>query len=174
MAAAAGILGWCVAEWIRHGRPGILGACSGAVSGLVCITPAAGAVTPISGIILGLTAGGVCFWACTSLKNRLGYDDTLDAFGVHGIGGTLGALLTGLFAQRAVMGTETAAGLIEGNPRVMIPQVIGVLAAATISFLGTLILLKLLDTAMGLRVSQEDEILGLDLSQHGEEGYIFH
>ena len=174
MAAAAGILGWCAAEWLKHGRPGILGACSGAVSGLVCITPAAGAVTPVAGIILGLSAGAVCFWACTSLKNRLGYDDSLDTFGVHGVGGTLGALLTGVFAQRAVTGTETAAGLIEGNPGVMIPQMFGVLAAAAIAFLGTLILLKLLDTAMGLRVSQEDEIQGLDLSQHGEEGYIFH
>jgi Amt family ammonium transporter len=173
MAAAAGILGWCAAEWLKHGKPGILGACSGAVSGLVCITPAAGAVTPMAGIILGLVAGVVCFWACTTLKNKLGYDDSLDAFGVHGVGGTVGALLAGVFATRAVTGSDGPAGLIEGNAQQMLPQIVGILAAATIAAVGTLILLKVLDAVMGLRVSQDDEVQGLDLSQHGEEGYIF-
>jgi ammonium transporter, Amt family len=173
MAAAAGILGWCAAEWFKHGRPGILGACSGAVAGLVCITPAAGAVTPMSGIILGLVAGVVCFWACTSLKNKIGYDDSLDAFGVHGVGGTVGALLAGVFATRAVTGSDGPAGMIEGNFKQMVPQIVGILAAAAIAAVGTLILLKVLDAVMGLRVSQDDEVQGLDLSQHGEEGYIF-
>ena len=173
MAAAAGVLGWCAAEWFKHGRPGILGACSGAVAGLVCITPAAGAVTPMAGILLGLVAGVACFWACTSLKNKLGYDDSLDAFGVHGVGGTVGALLAGVFATRAVTGSDGPAGLIEGNAQQMVPQIVGILAAAAIAAVGTLILLKVLDAVMGLRVSQDDEVHGLDLSQHGEEGYIF-
>lgn len=173
MAAAAGVLGWCAAEWVKHGKPGILGACSGAVAGLVCITPAAGAVTPIDGIILGLVAGVGCFWACTSLKNKLGYDDSLDAFGVHGVGGTIGAILAGVFARRAVTGSDGAAGLIEGNAQQMVPQIVGILAAAGIAVIGTLVLLKILDAVMGLRVSQDDEVQGLDLSQHGEEGYIF-
>lgn len=173
MAAAAGILGWCAAEWLKHGKPGILGACSGAIAGLVCITPAAGAVTPMAGILLGLVAGVGCFWACTSLKNKLGYDDSLDAFGVHGVGGTIGALLAGVFATRAVVGPEGSVGLLENNPGQMVPQILGILAAAAIAAVGTLVILKILDAVMGLRVSQDDEVQGLDLSQHGEEGYIF-
>lgn len=176
MAAAAGVLGWSAAEWVKRGHPSILGACSGAVAGLVCITPAAGAVTPIAGIILGLAAGLVCYWACTTLKNTFKYDDSLDAFGVHGVGGTLGALLTGVFATKAVTNASLGrdvSGLLEGNPQQMIPQIAGVVATVAIAVVGTLILLKVLDAVMGLRVSQDDEIRGLDLSQHGEEGYIF-
>lgn len=176
MAAAAGVLGWSAAEWVQRGHPSILGACSGAVAGLVCITPAAGSVTPISGLILGLAAGLVCYWACTKLKNTFGYDDSLDAFGVHGVGGTLGALLTGVFATKAATNASLGrdvSGLLEGNPQQMVPQIAGVVATIAIAVIGTLILLKILDAVMGLRVSQDDEIRGLDLSQHGEEGYIF-
>jgi Amt family ammonium transporter len=172
-AAAAGVLSWSAAEWFSRGKPSILGACSGAVAGLVCITPAAGAVNPIQGIILGLVAGYVCYLACTTLKNKFGYDDSLDAFGVHGVGGTVGALLTGVFATKAVTGNASVVGLLEGNGRQLVNQAVGVAASAAIALVGTLIILKVLDAVMGLRVTQEEEIQGLDLSQHGEEGYIF-
>ncbi|QDU41303.1 Ammonium transporter NrgA [Maioricimonas rarisocia] len=173
LAASGGVLAWSAAEWITRGKPSILGGCSGAVAGLVCITPAAGAVNPIHGIILGLIAGYVCFLGCTTIKNRFGYDDSLDAFGVHGIGGTVGALLTGVFATRAITGDAEVYGLIEGGVQQFVNQAIGVVAAAALSIVGTLIILKVLDATIGLRVSQDDEIQGLDLSQHGEEGYIF-
>ncbi len=174
LAAAAGVLGWSMAEWVKQGKPTILGACSGAVAGLVCITPACGAVTPTSGIVLGLIGGIACFWACTSLKNKFGYDDSLDAFGVHGVGGTVGALLTGVFATRAIVpDAVNPVGLLEGNPTQMIAQLAGVVAAASIAIVGTFVILKVLDATMGLRVTQDEEIQGLDLSQHGEEGYIF-
>jgi Amt family ammonium transporter len=172
LAAAAGVLAWAGAEWVTRGKPSILGGCSGAVAGLVCITPACGSVTPVAGIVLGLAAGLVCFWACTTLKSKLGYDDSLDAFGVHGVGGTLGALLTGVFATRAVYG-DAPLGLIDGNVGQMWPQIAGILASIAIAVIGTMVLLKVLDAVMGLRVAQEQEIQGLDLSQHGEEGYIF-
>ena len=170
-AAAAGVLAWAGAEWVAHGRPSILGACSGAVAGLVCITPAAGAVNPIQGIVLGLVAGIVCYFACTKLKNSLGYDDSLDAFGVHGVGGTVGAVLVGVFATKSVTGERV--GLIEGNGGQLVNQIVGIGASAVLAVVGTFILLKILDATMGLRVTQEDEIKGLDLSQHNEEGYIF-
>ena len=173
LAAAAGVLAWAGAEWIGRGKPSILGACSGAVAGLVCITPAAGVVNPLHAIILGGAAGLGCYFACTTLKNRMGYDDSLDAFGVHGVGGTIGAILSGVFATRAVSGGPDPAGLIEGNVGQVINQLIGVAAAMAISVVGTIIILKVLDTVLGLRVRQEEEIQGLDLSQHGEEGYIF-
>lgn len=175
LASAAGVLGWSLAEWLKHGKPSILGACSGAVAGLVCITPACGSVTPVSGLILGLSAGIVCFLACTSLKNSFGYDDSLDAFGVHGVGGTLGALLTGVFATRAVLAPASGApvGLLEGNGAQMIAQGAGVVASVVLAVVGTFIILKVLDATMGLRVTQDEELKGLDLSQHGEEGYIF-
>lgn len=171
MAAAAGVVAWSAAEWVKHGRPSILGACSGAVAGLVCITPAAGAVNPMHGIILGFIAGLGCFWACTSLKNSFGYDDSLDAFGVHGVGGTIGALLVGVFATAEITGERV--GLLAGNPGQMVNQVVSVAAAAVFGIVGSFILLKLLDATMGLRVTQEEELQGLDLTQHGEEGYIF-
>jgi Amt family ammonium transporter len=173
LAAAAGVLAWAGAEWVTRGKPSILGACSGAVAGLVCITPASGTVTPIAGIILGLIAGIGCFLACTTLKTSLGYDDSLDAFGVHGVGGTIGALLTGVFATRAVTGDANPIGLLEGNSGQIVNQAISVAAAAAIAVVGSFIILKVLDVVMGLRVNQDEEIQGLDISQHGEEGYIF-
>jgi Amt family ammonium transporter len=171
LAASAGVVAWAGAEWVSRGKPSILGACSGAVAGLVCITPACGFVTPLSGILLGFLAGLVCYWACTSLKSKFGYDDSLDAFGVHGVGGTLGAILTGVFATAAVQ--PAYSGLLEGNAGQLVSQLISIAAALVLSVVGTFIILKVLDVTMGLRVSQEHEIQGLDLSQHGEEGYIF-
>ncbi len=173
LAAAGGVLAWAGAEWIHNGKPSILGACSGAVAGLVCITPASGTVTPISGIALGVVAGAGCYYACAKLKNKFGYDDSLDAFGVHGVGGTIGALLTGVFATRAITGATEDAGLIEGNVRQFGNQVISVIAAWALAAVGTLVLLKIVDALVGLRVSQDEEIQGLDVTQHGEEGYIF-
>jgi Amt family ammonium transporter len=173
LAAAAGTLSWAGAEWLLRGKPSVLGACSGAVAGLVCITPACGMVTPMAGIILGLLAGVVCFYAC-NLKTKLGYDDALDAFGVHGVGGTLGAMLTGVFATKAVIGAETpVGGLVDGNANQLINQGVSVLAAAGIGIFGTFILLKIIDLTVGIRVSPQDELQGLDVTQHGEEGYIF-
>ncbi|MEW4490999.1 ammonium transporter [Thalassoglobus sp. JC818] len=171
MAAAAGVVAWSVAEWVQHGRPSVLGGCSGAVAGLVCITPAAGAVNPMQGILLGLAAGYVCFLACTKLKNTFGYDDSLDAFGVHGVGGTLGALLVGVFATKDITGERV--GLLEGNAGQMINQSVSIIAAAALGIVGSFIILKILDAVMGLRVTQDEELQGLDLTQHGEEGYIF-
>jgi Amt family ammonium transporter len=173
MAAAAGTVAWAGAEWVLRGKPSILGACSGAVAGLVCITPASGSATPLSGIIIGVCAGIVCYFAC-NMKAKFGYDDALDAFGVHGVGGTLGALLTGVFATAAVVpGKTEAVGLLEGNGKQMVNQAVGVGASIAIAVIGTLIILKILDAVMGLRVTQQDELQGLDVSQHGEEGYIF-
>lgn len=173
LAAAAGTVAWAGAEWVMRGKPSILGACSGAVAGLVCITPGSGSVNPVSAMIIGVCAGVVCYYSC-NLKARFGYDDALDAFGVHGVGGTLGALLTGVFATAAVVpGAKGAQGLIEGNAGQVLNQAVGVGAAMLIGIVGTVILLKILDAVMGLRVSQQDELQGLDVSQHGEEGYIF-
>ena len=173
LAASAGVLGWSMAEYLKHGKASILGACSGAVAGLVCITPASGSVTPMSGILMGFIAGIFCFLCCTKLKNTFGYDDSLDAFGVHGMGGMLGALLTGVFATRFVAGTDEKLGLLEGNSAQMIPQMVSVLSAVVFSAVGTFIIVKILDFVMGLRVSENQETQGLDISQHGEEGYIF-
>lgn len=172
--AAAGVLGWAGMEWITRGKPSLLGACSGAVAGLVCITPAAGFVQPMPAIIMGLAAGVVCFYACTWLKSRLGYDDSLDAFGVHGVGGTLGAVLTGVFATRAVWNIDDGKtlGALEGGG-VLPAQIVATLITWIFAAVATFILLKILDATIGLRVSQEQELQGLDLSQHGEEGYIF-
>lgn len=171
LAAAGGVIAWAGAEWITRGKPSILGACSGAVAGLVCITPACGSVNPIQGILLGLISGVGCYFACTKIKNTFGYDDTLDAFGVHGVGGTIGALLTGIFATKAITGERV--GLIEGNSAQLFNQLVSVLAAAGIAIVGTIIILKLIDAVIGLRVTQENEIRGLDITEHGEEGYIF-
>ena len=173
LAASAGVLGWTAGEWIKHGKASILGACSGAVAGLVCITPASGSVTPMSGVVIGLIAGLFCFLSCTKLKNTFGYDDSLDAFGVHGMGGMLGALLTGVFATRYVNGADEPVGLLEGNAAQMIPQIVSVAASVVFSATGTFLLAKVLDIVMGLRVSEDEETQGLDISQHGEEGYIF-
>jgi Amt family ammonium transporter len=173
LAASSGLIAWAVAEWITRGKPSVLGACSGAVAGLVGITPACGFVSPLSGIIIGLCAGTVCFLACTTLKSKFNYDDSLDAFGVHGVGGILGCLLTGVFATRAVPGTSGTGGWLEGNFQQFVNQAKSAGAAVLIAVVGTFVFLKVLDAVMGLRVSQSDEIQGLDLSQHGEEGYIF-
>lgn len=177
-AAAAGTLVWAGIEWITRGKPSVLGACSGAVAGLVCITPASGSVTPMSGMIMGALAGGVCFWACTSLKSAWKYDDSLDAFGVHGVGGMLGAMLTGVFATRYILpdsirGAEQARGLLEGNGRQLIDQAVSIGASALIAVLGSVVILKAIDLTIGLRVTPEEEVQGLDVTQHGEEGYIF-
>jgi Amt family ammonium transporter len=174
--AAAGAVAWAAMEWITRGKPSVLGTCSGAVAGLVCITPAAGFVNPMPALVMGLAAGVICFFGCTTLKSKLGYDDSLDAFGVHGIGGTLGAVLTGVFATRACWNIDgvNKIGLLDGGgTRVLIGQIVAVLVTYVFAAVVTFILLKILDATMGLRVSQDDETQGLDLSQHGEEGYIF-
>lgn len=171
LAAAAGTLGWAGIEWLKRGKPSLLGACSGAVAGLVCITPGCGMVTPLSGILMGLLAGILCFYTCT-IKYRFNYDDALDAFGIHGVGGALGAMLTGLFATRAVIpGVDAPQGLLEGNLRQFVNQGIGVLAAALLAVIGSVIIIKVLDLILGIRVDRQDERTGLDLTQHGEEGY---
>ena len=169
-AAAAAALTWIFAEWVLRGKPTALGFASGAVAGLVAITPASGYVTPMAALIIGGIAGVVCFWATSSLKNMLGYDDSLDVFGVHGVGGTLGALLTGVFASTTVNPAATN-GLLHGNPGQLWNQFMAV--AITWVFAGgvSFILLKIVDAVIGLRVSSEDEMYGLDQSQHGEAGY---
>ncbi|MFY9746376.1 MAG: ammonium transporter [Acidobacteriaceae bacterium] len=175
-ATAAAAIGWSVAEWIRNGKPSALGAISGAVAGLVAITPASGFVQPMSALVIGVVAGVVCFLMVTTVKGWFGYDDSLDAFGVHGAGGTVGAILTGVFATSAinpVYGPGKPTGAIEGNWHQVLNQFIGVAIAWVLSIVGTLILLKLVDMIVGLRVTREDEIEGLDITQHGEEGYDF-
>jgi ammonium transporter, Amt family len=179
-AAAAAALGWAGVEWIRNGKPSVLGGISGAVAGLVAITPASGFVKPMPALLIGLLAGGSCYWMVAKVKAKFGYDDSLDAFGVHGAGGTLGALLTGVFAVSAVnpifkdaQGNTLASGLIEGNPHQLLNQVMGVVISWVLAIVGTLIILKLVDVTIGLRVSEEEELQGLDLSQHGEEGYYW-
>ncbi|MCA9268149.1 MAG: ammonium transporter, partial [Planctomycetales bacterium] len=160
-------------EWMFRGRPTLLGACSGAVAGLVCITPASGHVTAMPAMIMGLAAGVVCYVACSSVKNALRYDDSLDAFGVHGVGGTLGAILTGVFATRAVndvAGGEKL-GAMEGGA-ILMGQIAAVAVTCVFAVVATFILLKIIDVVIGLRATQESEIRGLDVTLHGEEGYI--
>lgn len=173
LSAAAGALAWPVAEWMSRGKPTLLGACSGAVAGLVCITPASGHVTAMPAIVMGLAAGIVCYFACTSIKNALNYDDSLDAFGVHGVGGTLGAVLTGVFATRAVsdMAEGQPLGLFEGGG-ILGGQIAAVVVTCIFAVVATFVLLKIIDVVVGLRATQESEIRGLDVSLHGEEGYI--
>ncbi len=165
LAACAGALTWCAIEWITRRKPSVLGMISGAVAGLGTITPASGFVEPWHGIVIGVIAGAVCFWACTSLKHRFNYDDTLDVFGIHGIGGLLGTLMTGIFATAAIGGT---AGLIEGNPKLLLTQAYGVAVVFAWTSGVTFILLKIVDMLAGLRVSHEHEVEGLDITQHGE------
>ena len=171
-ACAAAAFTWAVVEWMHRGKPTVLGAVSGAVSGLVAITPAAGFVSPMSSILIGIMGGVVCYFSVSVIKGKLGYDDSLDAFGIHGVGGTLGALATGLFASKLVNPAGND-GLFFGNPSLLVNQVIAVVATAVYAFVVTAILLKVLDATMGLRISKEDEVTGLDLSQHGESGYNF-
>ena len=178
-AAAAAAVSWTVAEWLHNGKPTALGAISGAVAGLVAITPASGFVAPIPAILIGLIAGVFCFQMVTRVKNLFGYDDSLDAFGVHGAGGTLGALLTGIFAVAAINpifgkdahGNPLPVGGLDGNWHQLLNQATGVAIAWGISIVGTLILLVLVDKTIGMRVSEEEEMTGLDLTQHGEEAY---
>ncbi len=179
-AAAAAVIGWSAAEWKRNGKPSALGAISGGVAGLVAITPAAGFVSPMAALAIGLIAGFCCYWMVSRVKNRFGYDYTLDAFGVHGAGGTIGAILTGVFAISAVnpmfkdaKGNVLPSGMLEGNGHQMLNQLTGVAIAWALAIVGTLLILWLVDKTIGLRVSEEHEIQGLDLSQHGEEGYYW-
>jgi Amt family ammonium transporter len=176
--AAAAVIGWSGAEWMRNGKPSALGAISGGVAGLVAITPAAGFVGPMPAIAIGLIAGAFCFFMVVTVKARFGYDDSLDAFGVHGAGGTLGALLTGVFAASAInpifkdaQGNPLPSGLIDGNAHQLLNQAMGVIIAWVLAIVGTLIILKVVDATIGLRVPEDDEVQGLDLTQHGEEGY---
>ncbi len=179
-AAATAAIGWAGAEWIRNGKPSVLGAISGSVAGLVAITPAAGFVGPMPALLIGLIAGVFCYSMVAVVKARLGYDDSLDAFGVHGAGGTIGALLTGVFATSLInpifkdaQGHTLPVGMIDGNFRQMGNQLVGVLIAITLAAVGTYIILQVVDFALGVRVSTEDEVQGLDLTQHGEEGYYW-
>ena len=176
--AAAAALGWAGAEWVRNGKPSVLGAISGSVAGLVAITPASGFVGPMSALAIGLAAGVLCYLAVARVKGKFGYDDSLDAFGVHGVGGTVGALLTGVFASRVInpifkdtQGQAIAVGLIDGHAGQIANQLVGVTTAIILAIVGTLIILKVVDSYLGLRVPEEHEIQGLDVSQHGEEGY---
>ncbi len=168
LAAAAAALSWAVAEWFKHKKPSSLGVASGLVAGLVVITPAAGFVGPMASVVMGLIAGVVCFGAVL-MKNKLGYDDSLDAFGIHGIGGIVGALLTGVFASAVWNGSKD--GLLAGNSKQFVEQAIGVGAAAAYAAVVTFVLLKILDATMGLRVPEDVERAGCDGALHGEEGY---
>ncbi|ABZ01176.1 TPA: ammonium transporter [Pseudomonas putida] len=167
IATAAAALGWMFAEWIGHGKPSALGIASGVVAGLVAITPAAGTVGPMGALVIGLASGVICYFCATTLKRKLGYDDSLDAFGVHGIGGIIGAILTGVFAAPALggFGTVTDIGM-----QVWI-QAKGVIFTVVYTAIVTYVILKVLDVVMGLRVNEEEESVGLDLAQHNERGY---
>lgn len=176
--AAGATLGWMLAEWFRHGKPSMLGGISGAVAGLVAITPASGFVAPFPALLIGFLAGIGCFYMVSTVKNRFGYDDTLDAFGVHGAGGTIGALLTGVFATSAIndglkdaSGKVLPLGAIDGHPAQILNQAVGVLISWALAAAGTIVILKITDALVGVRASKEQEVEGLDLSMHGEEGY---
>jgi len=178
-AAATAALGWMLTEWVRVGKPSVLGGISGSVAGLVAITPASGFVKPMPAMLIGFLAGVICYFMVTTVKNKFGYDDSLDAFGVHGAGGTLGAILTGVFATNAVnnalkdnSGNPLPLGLVDGHAGQLVNQLIGTAIAWGLAIVGTLIILKICDVLLGLRVTPEHEIEGLDLALHGEEGYI--
>ncbi len=167
-AAAAAVTGWLVVEWIRDGKPSVLGGITGAVAGLVAITPAAGFVGPMDSIIIGFAGGAICYFAVAVVKAKFGYDDSLDAFGVHGVGGTVGALLTGVFARMAIGGAD---GLVEGNAGQFVNNALGSALTWVFSGVATFVILKIVDAIIGVRVSAGDESIGLDISQHGEEAY---
>jgi Amt family ammonium transporter len=178
--ASAAALSWMFVEWLHSGKPSVLGGISGAVAGLVVITPASGFVQPFPALAIGAAAGVVCYFMVVKVKRMFGYDDALDAFGVHGMGGTLGAVLTGVFATSAVnsglkdsSGHVLPLGMVDGKAAQVINQMIGCGVAWVMAVAGTLVILKVCDVLVGLRVSPEQEMEGLDLSQHGEEGYIF-
>ncbi|HZO45674.1 MAG TPA: ammonium transporter, partial [Xanthobacteraceae bacterium] len=171
LAAAVGALTWMAIEWWKRGKPSVLGMISGAVAGLGTITPASGFILPWHALIVGLLAGAICYWACTWLKQKLNYDDSLDVFGIHGVGGALGTLLCGVFAVAALSdapGTPGTAGLLEGNSAQVLIQLYGIAVTAAWSGVATFIILKVIELAVPLRVSQQSEIEGLDVTQHGE------
>jgi Amt family ammonium transporter len=172
LAASAGAFTWMALEWWTRGKPSVLGMISGAVAGLGTITPASGFVMPMQAILIGLIAGGLCFWACTWLKLKVGYDDSLDVFGVHGIGGLTGTLAAGIFAVGALSATPEMPGgikgLLEGNPQQLLAQAYGLVVTIVWAGVATFLILKLIGAVVPLRVRQEDEIMGLDVSQHGE------
>ena len=178
LAAASAMLSWLLIDWLRSGKPTVIGAISGAVAGLVGVTPAAGFVSPISAIVIGLIAGAGCYFMAVEVKSFFGYDDTLDVFGIHGFGGAVGAVLTGVFATavvnpvyKDVNGSALAVGLVDGNGEQVLNQVIAVAITAGLASVGTLVVLKIVDVVIGLRVTVADEIAGLDISQHGETAY---
>jgi Amt family ammonium transporter len=166
IATAAAALAWMFVEWGLRGKPSVLGICSGAVAGLVAITPASGFVDPTGALVIGAVAGVGCYWGATGLKHMMGYDDSLDAFGVHGVGGIIGALLTGVFARTAI--NKAGTGLIDGNANQVLVQVYGILATVVYDAIVTLIILLVIKAVIGLRVSDENEREGLDITQHGE------
>jgi Amt family ammonium transporter len=172
LAASAGAITWMALEWWTRGKPSVLGMISGAVAGLGTITPASGFVMPMEGLLIGIIAGAVCFWACTWLKLKCGYDDSLDVFGVHGIGGMTGTFLAGVFAVGALSASPAMPGgvhgLLEGNPHQVLAQLYGILATIVWSGGITFVILKVISFMVPLRVRQEDEVMGLDVSQHGE------
>ncbi len=169
VSTATAAITWMFIEWAKHGKPSVLGIVTGAVAGLVAITPASGSVGPIGALVIGLVSGAVCFWGATSLKTKLGYDDSLDAFGVHGIGGIVGALLTGVFTATALGGAGLGEGITIGMQvwKQFLSIVITIVWSGVLSF----IILKIADAVVGLRVEEDDERMGLDLSQHNERGY---
>jgi Amt family ammonium transporter len=168
--AASAAFAWALVEWLHRGKASVLGVATGLVAGLVCITPASGFVEPMPALIMGFIVSPICYFFVAFLKAKLGYDDSLDAFGVHGIGGSWGAIATGLFASKAV-NPAGADGLFFGNPGQLWTQIVATAVTWIFAFVATFILLKVLDLIMGLRVSQDDELTGLDLSQHNETGY---
>lgn len=179
-AAAAAMLAWTAIEWLRSGKPSILGAISGVVAGLVGITPAAGFVTPMAALFIGIAAGTICYFAVTELKHFFGYDDTLDVFGIHGIAGIAGALMTGIFATKVVNpifkdagGNPLPVGVLDGNPAQIVNQLVAVGLTILLAGGGSFVILKIVDLIIGLRVSEEHEIAGLDATQHGEAAYIY-
>lgn len=179
-AAASAMLAWTCVEWLRNGKPSVLGAISGAVAGLVGVTPAAGFVTPMSAIFIGLAVGVGCYFMVAEIKHLFGYDDTLDVFGIHGFGGTLGAILTGVFATSSInpifkdaSGNPLPVGLLEGNSAQVVNQLIGIGVAVAFAAIGSFLILKVVDLLIGVRVSEVQELEGLDSSQHGEIGYAF-
>jgi len=170
IAAAVAALVWMAIEWAARGKPSVLGILTGAVAGLGTITPAAGYVEPWAALVIGILAGAVCYWASVILKNRLGYDDSLDVFGVHGVGGILGSILVGVFATRAIndVAKGQAVGLVDGNGGQILTQLYGVAAIALFCAVATWVILKVVDVAVGLRVTRDEETEGLDTALHGE------
>ncbi len=169
ISTATAAIAWMFVEWAKHGKPSALGIVTGAVAGLVAITPASGSVGPIGALIIGIVSGVVCFWGATSLKSQLGYDDSLDAFGVHGIGGIVGALLTGVFVAEGLGGVGLAEGMTIGTQ--VWAQLLSVIVTVVWSGVLSFIILKIVDATVGLRVEEDEERMGLDLSQHNERGY---